>query len=107
MLRLFRAIWLFRLFKLFKLGDLKVLANSITLTLKSLGNFLILLFIFAYIAAILGMQLFAGWLKFDDEGLFDPDGKSPDLHFDDIANSFLSVFCIMIGDNWNNIMYDT
>ena len=54
-MRLFRSVRLFRLFKMFKTGDLIVLMNSIKMTIKSLGNFCVLLFLFIYILSILGM----------------------------------------------------
>ncbi len=33
-------------------------------------------------------------------------GTPPTRNFDDILNAFTTVFCIMIGDSWNNIMYE-
>ncbi len=62
---MFSPLRLFRLFKLFKIGDLKVLADAMTRTISSILNYVILLFLFMYIMNLLGMQLFAGELKFD------------------------------------------
>jgi voltage-dependent calcium channel T type alpha-1G len=50
-----RAFRLFRLFKLFKVGDLRVLLESITSTISSMGNYIVLLFLFMYIESLLGM----------------------------------------------------
>ena len=102
-----RAFRLFRLFKLFRFGDLRVLLESFAQTLAGIGNYLVLLLLFVYIESLLGMQMFAGKLKFDDESKYDlENGKSPRLNFDNLWNSFLTIFCILIGEDWNQIMYD-
>ena len=79
---MFRGIRLIKLFKLAKTGDLVVLMSAIKITVTSLGNFLVLLFLYMYIVSILGMQLFAGKLKYDSDGYVDKNGESPDLNFD-------------------------
>lgn len=47
---------------------LGVLLDCVLYTLDAIGNFLALLLIFLYVYSLLGMQLFAGRLKFDAEG---------------------------------------
>ena len=102
-----RAFRLFRLFKLFKVGDLRVLLESITTTLGSMGNYTVLLGLYMYITSLLGMQFFAGNLKFDEDGFVDlENGKSPRLNFDDFKTTFLTQFTCLIGDNWNEVMYN-
>lgn len=55
----------------------------------------------------MGMQFFAGSLKFDDEGFYDPvNGSSPRENFDTLHGSAMTVFLILIGDGWNTVMYD-
>ena len=105
-LRLMRSIRLLKLFKVLKTEDLIVLGAAIRITVASLGNFVILLFLYAYIVSILGMQLFAGKLKYNEEGNVDPDGDSPTLHFDTLWWAFYTIFTTMVGDNWNTVMYD-
>ena len=51
------------------------------------------------------MQLFAGNLKFGDDGLYNSKGDVPRENFDTIWEAFLTVFMMMIGDGWNNMMY--
>lgn len=51
-----RAFRLFRIFKLFRTGDLKVLLDSIAFTISTIGNYIVLLSLFIYIYALLGMQ---------------------------------------------------
>ena len=55
-----RAFRLMRIFKIFRAGDLRVLIDSIVITLGSIGNYVVLLVLFIYIYALLGMQFFAG-----------------------------------------------
>ena len=53
------------------------------------------------------MSFFAGKVKFNEDGDVDlENGESNRINFDDIGNSFLTVFMVMIGENWNALMYD-
>jgi hypothetical protein len=54
-----------KIFKLFRSGDLKILVDSITFTLSTIGDYVILLSLFIYVFALLGMSFFAGKIKFD------------------------------------------
>ena len=63
----FRAFRLFKIFRLFKVGDLKILIDSIFFTLSTIGDYGILLMLFIYVFALLGMSFFAGRMKFDEE----------------------------------------
>ena len=56
----FRAFRLFKFFKLAKNGDLSILIDSIMFTISSISDYVILLIIFVYIFALLGMSFFAG-----------------------------------------------
>lgn len=55
----------------------------------------------------MSMQFFAGELKFDAEDRPDPLGESPRYNFDTFLQAFLSIFIILTGEGWNEIMYDT
>ena len=101
-----RAFRLFRIFKLFRTGNLRVLLDSIAYTMSTIGNYVILLSLFIYVYSLLGMQFFAGQLRFDDKGYYDPDGKLPRSNFDTLYWAAITVFEVLRGDNWNNIMYD-
>ena len=50
-----RAIRLFRVFKLFKSGDLRILMDSIVITISTIGPFTVLLCLFLYVFALMGM----------------------------------------------------
>lgn len=100
-----RAIRLFRIFKIFRVGDLRVLMDSIGLTILNMGNYTVLLLLFMYLYALLGMQFFAGKFRFGSDGLYDPDSDVPRENFDTIWESMITITIIMIGDGWNNVMY--
>ena len=63
--------------------NLRRLIESVYVTLKSIGPVSILKSIFIFIFSLLGMNLFAGELKFDKNGNVDKhQGKSPRSNFD-------------------------
>ena len=62
----FRAFRLFKIFRLFKAGDLRILLDSIQFTLTSIGDYVILLFLFIYVFTLMGMSFFAGRINFVD-----------------------------------------
>lgn len=104
-----RAVRLFRVFKLFKSGDLKILMDSIVFTVSTIGPYTVLLMLFLYVFALMGMQFFAGNFRFNDygEGRFDlENGESPRANFDTLLDSLLTTFACFIGDNWTYVMYD-
>ena len=84
--------------------SIRILLGCIIYTFNAIGNFLALLFIFMYVYSLMGMQLFAGRLKFYQNGqkIADPDSitkKSqldvlivPRSNFDNIMDSCLTVF---------------
>ena len=101
-----RAFRLFRIFKLFRTGNLRVLLDSIGYTMSTIGNYVILLGLFIYVYSLLGMQFFAGKMKYDDEGFYDPNGKLARANFDTLYWSSITVFQVLIGDDWNSVMFD-
>jgi hypothetical protein len=56
---------------------------------------------------VLGMEFFSFNTFYDENGMIVDDGATPpERNFDNIFNAFVTVFSVMIGDNWNNLMYD-
>jgi hypothetical protein len=55
-----RAFRLFKLFRLFKVGDLRILLDSIAFTLSTISDYVILLLLFMFVFALVGMSFFAG-----------------------------------------------
>eukprot|EP00347_Sterkiella_histriomuscorum_P005312 403357086 len=104
----FRAFRLLRVFKLAKSWDkfqelLKTVANS----LKDISSFSILLFLFMFTYVLLGLEIFAHQVKFDEAGNLDiHNGTSPRINFDDFFNAFITIFIVLTGENWDAIMYD-
>lgn len=69
MISALRAFRLLRLIKLVRSNQtLAALVDSIVHTIAAIGNFLVLLSIFIYVFALLGMSNFAGKFKFDALG---------------------------------------
>jgi hypothetical protein len=84
-------------------------------SLKDISNFGVLLFLFMYIFALLGMELFANNIRltWDEEIISDIPAfvKSegimiaPRYNFDNVYNALIVVFCAILGEDWNNSMY--
>ncbi len=65
--------------------------------MRSIISLLFLLFLFILIFALLGMQLFGGAFNF-------PDGRPP-ANFDTFPIALLTVFQVLTGEDWNEVMY--
>jgi hypothetical protein len=97
-----RAFRLFKIFKLFKVGDLRILIDSIAFTMTSIKDYVILLFLFIYVFALIGMSFFAGALKFDENDLVDHvNGESPRKNFDALHWSVITIFQVLLSEEWN------
>ncbi|KAG4066428.1 hypothetical protein HA402_007064 [Bradysia odoriphaga] len=98
-LSVLRALRLLRIFKVTSYwSSLRNLVISLLNSMKSIISLLFLLFLFIFIFGLLGMQLFGGKFNFDDE--------TPDAHFDTFTPALLTVFQILTGEDWNEVMYD-
>lgn len=106
----FRAIRLLRIFKLARSWkSFQIMLIKIGMTLKDISNFVILLFLFIFIYAMLGMELFAYKIRFDKDNNpinldLIPDneilttGHSPRENFDNLLNAVTTIFIVIIGD---------
>lgn len=109
-----RTLRVFRVLKMLsKFEGLRLMTNTTIKLVASVLNFGTLLLLFMFIFALLGMQLFANKMKFDEGGLRIPVTDlrwqtvvSQRTNFDDFAKSFMSVFQILTGEDWNAIMWD-
>ena len=61
---------------------------------------MVLLGIFMYVYTLLGMQLFAGKLKFMVEGK-EGEYEVPRAHFDTLSQALLTVTQVIIGEKWD------
>ena len=113
------ALRTFRLFRVFKLArswrSFSVLLKTMGETLRDIGNFAVLLLLFMYIFALVGMQFFANQFCFDQRSQL-PEGQGkgcdwtiysyPRSNFDNLLRAFVTVFQVLTGENWNTVMYD-
>lgn len=104
------AIRSFRLLRLFKLAKswkrLNQLLQTIAKTLKDVGTFSILLFLFMFTFSLLGMEMYANKVKFlPDNSLDLTNGESPSSNFDTLLNAFATVFTLLTADGWSAIYF--
>ncbi|KHJ42280.1 voltage gated calcium channel IQ domain protein [Trichuris suis] len=99
-LSVLRAARLLRIFKITRYwNSLRNLVASLLNSLRSIVSLLLLLFLFIVIFALLGMQIFGGRFKYDSHQ------PMPRSNFDTFAQSLLTVFQILTGEDWNSVMY--
>ena len=88
-----RTLRVFRILKLFRIGDLRVLIDSITYTMPIILPYIALLIFFMYIFALVGMNFYAGMIRFDENGKVDVvNGTPPREVYDTLGQSFLTIF---------------
>ena len=95
-LRTFRLLIVFKLLKF--LHGLRELLETVLSTLTDLKYFSLILALFVFIYALVGVQFFRGKFTFD--------GERSRAHFDTFLWSSLTVFQILTGENWNEVLYD-
>lgn len=95
----FRSVRIFRTFRVLRvtrlIRSLQYMKIIITVIINSIQSFIyifLLLMLFTYIYALLGMQLYGGKFDFED---------SPRLRYDSFMQAFMTVFDIMTQENWN------
>ena len=77
------------------------------MSIGDIGNFSVLLFLFLFTYTLFGMELYSDKIKFDSKGNVDlVNGQSVRENFDTFIQGFISIFLVLIGDNWNNNMYN-
>ncbi|CAF3545967.1 unnamed protein product [Rotaria sp. Silwood1] len=96
-----RCVRLLRVFKVTRYWTaLRNLVASLLNSMKSIASLLLLLFLFIVIFALLGMQMFGG--KFDH--IFVVEEK-PRNNFDSFWGALITVFQILTGEDWNEVLY--
>ena len=115
-----QALRVFRLLRVFKLAkiwpEFAYILETIASTLKKISAFSLLLVIFIFSFSILGLELFAAKLSFDENdkpilndyenGLENVTGRIPDSNFNNFIESVLSVFIVLANDGWSTIYFD-
>jgi voltage-dependent calcium channel L type alpha-1D len=94
--------------------SLHSLLNTIGRAAADVRSFGVLLFLFVFIYALVGMQLFSNRLHFDELtgahiSIGDPKystSEIPRSNFDGLFISVTTIFQVLSGENWNEVMYD-
>ena len=118
-LNAFRALRLLRMLKLSK--SWKALAEILRKTSKSMkdiSNFSLLLLLFVYIFALLGMELFANVALLDEDENLVAGSENiqalvasgdyytfPRDNFNNVGFALTTIFIIIMGEDWNWAMY--
>ncbi|XP_022081221.1 voltage-dependent L-type calcium channel subunit alpha-1D-like [Acanthaster planci] len=96
-----RCVRLLRVFKVTRYwASLRNLVASLLNSMRSIASLLLLLFLFILIFALLGMQVFGGRFNFNKTQ------DKPRSNFDNFWQSLFTVFQILTGEDWNEVMYD-
>lgn len=100
----FTALRAFRLMRIFKVARrwkaMQTIMRCILETLPSMGYLCILLLLFMFIMAVAGMFLFGDKMK-------PPKlDEVPRNNYDHFAWAMLTVFVILSGENWNEVLYN-
>jgi hypothetical protein len=106
----------FRLLRVLKLArGLPQLQNTLVIMLSLLPavvNFSLLLFLFMYIFALLGVQFYSNRFHFDEfgrpVGIGEPgywSAEVPRENFDTVVDGIMRVFQILTGEDWNQLMF--
>ncbi|CAF3094699.1 unnamed protein product [Rotaria sp. Silwood2] len=96
-----RCVRLLRVFKVTRYWTaLRNLVASLLNSMKSIASLLLLLFLFIVIFALLCMQMFG--VKFDHIFLVE---EKPRNNFDSFWGALITVFQILTGEDWNEVLY--
>jgi len=85
---------------MFKQNEMRILLDTIVMTISQAGPYILLLMLFLYVFSLIGMNFFAGKF-YDFEG-----GEVPRANYDSFQNAVLTTFGCFVGDKWTSVMYD-
>ena len=109
-----RAVRLLRVFKLARSWtSFRDLLAKMIVTLQDIQFFGALMILFLFIFTLLGMELFAYRVKYNNDDKEEPVGDDfegtpyyPRASFNDFFTGFTTIFIVFIGEDWNSVMYD-
>ena len=96
MLRAFRLLRIFKIMK--NWGSLRKLLGAVLTSIVAITNLGILLILYLFIGSLLCKQFLSSYILVDDSGI--PTRYS----FSSTTNSLITMFIILTGENWNDIM---
>lgn len=97
-LSVLRAFRLMRVFKIIKSWvSLRKLLATVLESLSAITNLGVLTMLFLFISALLAKQFFSG-------PLLDDDGEASRYNFSSTVQSLITIFIVLTGENWNEIM---
>ena len=113
----FRALRIFRLLTLIRgLPNLSILVKKVLKAVRSTFAFAVIINLFIYTMALIGMTFFANHLVFDKNGyvidsinskeFLEAKKYMPRSNFDNFLFSFATVFQIMTTEAWNSVQND-
>ncbi|OMJ67418.1 hypothetical protein SteCoe_35428 [Stentor coeruleus] len=94
-LRAFRMLRIFKLARKWK--TLRIMLVKLIKSMKAITYLGLLMLIIMFIYTLLGKQLFQGSM---DDG----DGGIPRANYENLFWAFITVFTVLTGENWNEIM---
>lgn len=95
MLRAFRLLRIFKIIRSWK--QLRVLLTIVLSSVAAITNLGFLTILYLFIFALLAKQFF-------NEPLYDSENQLQRYNFQTTANALITVFIILTGENWNEIM---
>ena len=102
-LSVFRVMRVFRVLRLVKtFPELKIIVSVLLRSLKSLCYTFMLLLIFMYMYAVMGVTLFKGGTLATNGIAVGPQNPDP---YGTITEAFFTLFRIMTGENWTDLRY--
>ncbi|KAH7056681.1 Ion transport protein-domain-containing protein [Linnemannia elongata] len=102
----FRYLTIFQILRAYRLipaiPGVRDLMRAVIGSATGMLNLLLITFMFLLVCAPVPMMLFGGDMPEDIK-----EADPQPLNFDDLGQSFISLFIILSGENWVNIMYES
>lgn len=104
----FRTVKVFRTFRVMRvarilraLRSMQVIIGVVTRSVRSFMYVILLLFVFVFIYALLGIQIYQG------NYTFGPDAELPRGNFEEFGIAFVTVFQVLTMENWQDVMFES
>ena len=119
--RILTVMRIFRVLRIFKLSSnwpqMSFFVRTMSNTLSKIGSFALILFVFIFIYAVMGVEAFGHKLRYDydnnpvkyfsyDRAVTSDKFSLPQNHFDSVFDAFISVYIVLANDGWTTIYFD-